>query len=858
MSVWSPMQYGWGVVYWLTIEGVPVVFIERATTLALPSGYAQDASLVIDRSSEVGQQVDRETGLGAGFPLTVQLLDTTTVRAWLRRWTNQAQLAADVAWNDATITVDDNTSWPASGAFWIGQERVTYTGKAAGPARFTGCTRGTAGSLASQHYAGTLGALLTDLPRWWRGRQVRLFASPVTPSGTMTGATLVDEADEIWRGVIDQGPDRVGGLWEIQAQALDRRIDLPLAARITGKVIDQQARYPVQPSYVVAVRIAGWNGAGPPVKLWDFEVLLEPFASYSSGALLTAAEQIDAIRAAWVAALPLAPNLVSGLFDAATYLAEIVATHNGVSWGWSVSLQAGAVPVNGSIGNRVSWNYGAPGPLYLEHQWWGVVANQKHALQWRSAGDQVKGAFVPGAPMVPPASGVAVELDAPIAALPTWGKLLVDGAEVVFTSSAQAGNLAFFAGFYGNASKAVNTAPLVPGATVEVVVTVAGDSDDVMRRLLSSSGTGQRGTYDTLDWGQGYGLDGSTADTSAVNNASFDALVAGPMVAVPVDVSLAGRTFAEVFGGLLALSQRGVVVRGDDLLGARRQRLALVSTEPGGGAWETLITDEHVLTTRGEPVVAVRKRDVPNTVKITAPQDSDDPDVFTVADWSAIVGQGVVDVDYSLPTSSKLVAEQVAQWALARFAPAQTEQLIEVRLVPWLDLDVGDCVRLELTHHAIWTWSSGTPGYTGTGRVLGVKRDLAGAAVTAAILIDGTTRKLALCPSMEVTAWTGPAAAPLTITVARRFYAHLAKTIEQAGGAVWLRHYEPGLGAEAGGGLYSIGAATDTGTACQLAVVGMFGAPVLSASSWLTLPETAQATDYQDGFAHGGDGSTWG
>lgn len=862
MGVWAPVQYGWGVVYWLTVEGIPVVWIERQTALTLPTGYTQDASLVIDKSSEVGQLVDRETGLGVGYPLTFQLLDTTAVRSWLKKWPLQASLSQSVNWNDAVIYVDDVTGWPAAGTFWLGLERVTYTGTAVGGPgpRFTGCTRGTAGSLAGKHFTGSVGSVVTSLPRWWRGRQVRLYASPVAPSGTMTGAALLDEAEEIWRGTIDHGPDRVAGQWELQAQALDRRLDQTLAVEVTGKVVDQQPRFSVEPGYNFVVRIAGWNAASPPVKLWDFEVICEPFASHASGDLLTPAQQADEIKAAWAAALPLTKNLVSGLFDAGTYLGELLITGFSDSvWIFEVAMQAGAVPNNGVLGNRCFFNFSDSMPPQIQSYPWGVAAGQKYQLNWYSWGDLVAGAFQgTGLTPAPPASGVAVELDSPALGLPTWGKLRVDSAEFTYTKLVQAGTLVFFSGFYDAKQKPIDKSKLKPGATVELIAGAGGDAKDVLRNLLSSSGTGQRGTYDTLDYGRGYGLDGSTAATSAVNNASVEQLAAGPLVSLPVQVALAGKTLAECFGGLLALSQRGVVVRGDDLLGARRQRVALVSTEPGGGNWGTLITDDHLLTTNGDAVVAVRKRDVPNTVRVTVPQGADDQDKFAVQDVPAAAQQGVVAVDYDLPLFGKVSAEQVTQWAIARFVPAQTEQAIELQLVPWLDIDVGDLVRLNITHFAVWQWSTGTPGYLGNGRVLGIKRDLRAGAVTGTILIDGTTQKLSLCPAMRVTSWVGPAGAPTQIVVEQRFYPHVAKTLSQGGGVAWLRHFEAGNGNEAGGGSFRISAATDTGAACELTVGGTSGAPVLSAASWLTLPETANASDYQKNFAHVGDASSWG
>ena len=860
MGVWDPVRYGWGVVYWLTIEGVPVVWIERETTLPLPTGFAQDASLIIDRSSEVGQRVDRDTGLGTGFPLTFHLLDTLEVRGWLKRWPLQASLTANVAWNDGTINVDSTTGWAAPGAFWLGLERITYTGLTA--TTFTGCTHGTAGSLASQHFVGSIGSVVSSLPRWWLGRQVRLYASPCTPSGYMTGAALTDEAEEVWRGTLDQGPDRVGALWELQALALDRRLDLPLAALTTGKIVDTQARFPVEPSHDVSINVAGFNnGVSPPAKLWEFYVTLEPFAGYASGALLTPAEQADAISAAWVAALPTTVNLVSGLFDAATYLGALVGKDLKSIWHWYVELQAAALPAAGVFARKVSFN-GKNAPASetkVEYLWKATIAGEQFSLNWSSNGDHLVGQWTLESPWQLTPTGVTVELDTP-AVLPSSGRLSVESAfECTYTTVVQDGMLAFFAGLYQDGIKPLSLLLLKPGATVTLLHTIGGKAQDVARKLLSSSGTAQRGAYDTLGFGAGYGFDGSSGAGSAVNVASFDQLAAGPLVALPVQVVTDDLSFAQCFGGLLALSQRGVVVRGDDLLGARRQRLALVSTEPGGSAWTKTITDDDLLTTKGDAVRPVRKRGVPNVIRVLSPLGAEEPDVVTVTDGPAVAQQGASIVEYELPFPGKLNVDQVTQWALSRFVAAQTEQAIEVDLVPWLDLDVGDLVRLQLTHFAIWQWSTGTPGYTGNGRVLGVARDLKPGRVTATILIDGTTQKLALCPSMQVVSWTGAAGAPATIKVARRFFTHLEQTLAQNGAAaVRLLHYEAGLGNENGGGAQEYDAVVDDGTNAVLTISNTLGGAVLSASSWLTLPAIADSTTYQASFAHVDDGSSWG
>jgi len=42
---------GWGVVYYATIEGLPVVWTERALSLSLPSGYtSESATLIVEDS----------------------------------------------------------------------------------------------------------------------------------------------------------------------------------------------------------------------------------------------------------------------------------------------------------------------------------------------------------------------------------------------------------------------------------------------------------------------------------------------------------------------------------------------------------------------------------------------------------------------------------------------------------------------------------------------------------------------------------------------------------------------------------------------------------------------------------------
>ena len=889
MGVWSPSKYGWNVCFWLRVEGVPVVWIERETTQTLPAGYTQDASLVIDRSSEVGQLVDRDTGLGSGFPLTFHLLDTATVRAWLKRWAYSADLSANATPAATTINVTSAQAWPTSGAFWLGIERITYTGVTAPSGTttsFTGCTRGTGGSLLTAHYAGTLGGQATDLPRWWRGRQVRLFASPVDPSGYMTGAALEDECEEVWRGHINDGPHREGNLWEFGAVSLDRILARPMVAPVAGKIVGT-GKYPIKAADSLQVYLAGYDGLTAAAAMtFGFNITIYPYAALADNTVLTPDEQAKYILDAWTAAVALAPNMVGGLFNGATYLGNLVvysqpadvkkgANFSSVeyykgSWTFTVRLLSAV----GTL--AVVWARAVNGkPVGSVGQVWTSPYSNTgvQSLQLHSAGHLLTDCKTTSAPPATLA-GITVQLDAGADAVPSSGKLRVEGVPDISYSASDVTTpgVAHFTGITGYSA---DPAKLM-GKTVEVGFSATGSFADVMRRLLVASGTAalRHATFDTLGYGQGYSLDANTTaadNRAAVDPDSFAQFATGALVDLHADVRGAGESFGDIFGGVCALANRAVVARvdsgttGGGAVGLRRVRLGMVSTEAGGSHYLVKITDNDLLTGGGEAVKAVRRKDVPNTLTVQLVQGADEGDKYIARDGPAVAEQGAVEATFSLPVSAvsgKTVTDKIEQWTSSRFASSQTAQAIEILCVPWVDdVEVGDVVRLELTHYAIWQWTTGTPGYTGQGRVLGVRRRLTDGAVTLTILIDGATAMRSLSPAAQVSAFAGSAAAPTSIDVPQQYFAHMAQALKDAGSSIRLTHYTPGGGAEAGGGAYTISAAAITAGVCRLTVATVIGGAVLSTAtaspSTLTLPATATATVYQGLFAHTLDGSSW-
>jgi len=173
VDVWAPLRYGWGHVYWMTVEGLPVVWCGRDLSKTRPPGFTStSATLVVGQSAAVGAEVDRDAGIAAGYPLTALLLDDDTLSGYMTR-PDTARITADLASSDPTVTVDDSADLPSSGTVWIGREAVTYTGKTS--TSLTTVTRGVAG-YAYPHSARSAGGLVTTTPTVWRGRLVTLYA----------------------------------------------------------------------------------------------------------------------------------------------------------------------------------------------------------------------------------------------------------------------------------------------------------------------------------------------------------------------------------------------------------------------------------------------------------------------------------------------------------------------------------------------------------------------------------------------------------------------------------------------------------------------------------------------------------
>jgi len=844
------MRYGFAPVYWLQIAGVPFIPIERETGLALPTGYtSEDACLVIDDSAAVGvESVNRDDGTAVSLALSFKLLDTATVRDWLRRPSKSMSLTADLNATDTAATVDDSTGWNNGDAAFLGMERIAI-GTVASATSLTGLTRAEVDTLAHAHDVGTTSQIITDRPRFWRGRDVILWATPLDPSGVavgIAGASLTDDAVQVWRGRIDAGPRRVRDGFAFEASSVDRALDRQLAATITGRVVDTSAKVAVSTGYTINAQVRGDNATGGAV--WQYGLPLQPFAGDSDGDLLTHAQIRDRVATAWSSAVSDASaggdvGSFTWHLSGGVYQARVGMVANASVYGFLVLLIFDGSEVV-STASKHPGGWGAGGTVELD---------------WKTTGNPlaIGGAFAqPYKWMV---TATIDNGDASGITAPGKFRVTIDGAkrvvrfQVVATNNAEA-----YLGWLqpADGSKSLPTREQLTGADIEILLGDSGTFPTMMLRCLMSSGTGQRGAYDTLQRGQGYGLDDDLIDVDSFTSAS------APIGTLQGELSSGDNSFSSLFGGALGLFRKGIVARPDHT-GAIK--LHLVNTAPFGSGHTVTIGDVDLLSNDSDPVESVSKADSPTTVAVLRPHGggSDESDRIVFNDNAQVDAVGASEVEYSIPAVDRVALWQVAsQAATSHLAADQTAQAVSVRVPPWVAAYPGDVVWVDSTHPSFYTWSTApaSPGYTGAARVVGRVIELKTAVVTLTLIQDSSVTVEALSPAALVDNFDH-ATAPAWIDVPLQYLEHMQTALSEAGANVWLSHYQPGE-IETATQLHEVSAAADVGSKCRLTIASTSGGHtlVLAKRSTLTLPTTngGKLSTWQAQFAHVDDGSTWG
>ncbi len=83
-------------------------------------------------------------------------LTLQAARAWIEDQWPMCALTTQLenGGSETTVYVDDQSDFPTSGAFFVGDEEITYTGKSS-TTQFTGCTRGSNSTSKVEHVVGT-------------------------------------------------------------------------------------------------------------------------------------------------------------------------------------------------------------------------------------------------------------------------------------------------------------------------------------------------------------------------------------------------------------------------------------------------------------------------------------------------------------------------------------------------------------------------------------------------------------------------------------------------------------------------------------------------------------------------------
>ena len=858
--VWAPLQYGWSPGYWLKIQGVSTIPTEGVNGssfgLTMPAGFTEDAgALVIDDGAAVGQRVERDKGIGVGFPLTFSLLDTTATRSLMKVWTKEAQLVGTLAPASTVVLVNDTTGWNATDPFHIGSEQCTVGAVAAGPPRFTGCARGV-GGFAYNHQPGPGGmAKITDNVRYFRGRLVELYAVPIDPSGYAPGVAITDDSELVFRGHISSGPDRVGENWQVEALALDRILARPISTALTGEVLDTDVRTSVNPTWTVAITFKSFNAAGADHWGAPIEMMLKPFAADAAGDLLSESEIQDRIIVAYEAAIT-----DGGHGAELDSLAWFYHPSSGL-WEARFSFDTDAnvrdieVELNFGTGDVIqkSWHFtlGTTAGLIYPTAWYSNIMPTQN-----------------GKVIAKPKDRATIQLDDALASdVPTSGNVKI--GDVVYSYKWTDSN---YSTVYVGGLKSVQggAAPLedLTGKTASFIRTDDGVMTDIVLRQLMSSGTANLRSpvsgHDSLAQQQGYGIDESLIDVTGIEE------VAGSLFNMtPLKIASGGDSMEDQICPLLALSGRAMVAKqtprdiNKALDSAHEYRLSMIHTGASGGSWVASISDEHVLASESNPI-EVRRLGTPATrIKVQGVQAGAEIAPIIINDIDREAAFEPSELEFKVPMWERAPFVALAGiWAKARFASDLSAREIDIVTVPWIDAEIGDLVKVTLSHHTAVDLITGAAGsFEGVARVLGSSIQLDTGLRKWTLFFGGYSNTVSLCPSALVIA-TDNAAAPTWIDVPIKYKKHFDRLFLEDGGFE-LTLYNPGsaeLVADPFG--YEIDGVSENaaGPYCRLSVrILLDGTEVLTTGlSRLTTPKDGDATAYQSAYLmQDGDGTVW-
>ena len=768
----ASLRYGHSLWFACRIEGIPVIFTEyNPPNASAPAGYTLDPSLILDDSPPIGERVDRRSGLGQAFDLTVKLSRTQPVIDLMKRPSAVTNLVASLEpSHTAGLEVENTASFPAAGSVYVGRERIDYTSKGTqnGNPALLGLTRGAPGGDWRRYEMpteSTIAAWVADAPTLWRGREVTIWAYYTCPNGgnyesalipavggTSTGAACV------WRGHIHEHPSPDADGWAFRCRSYGRKLAEPVGTPLSGSAhwgLDDDAPRYNDPGAVVEIRITENAAAGLGIVRQ-----LTPFGGLGALGDPVRPHQIrKAIADAW--AVDFLGDANVGALEWA--IEDYVDEGQGLRRRWRAffqctSLQGGELlvwmrPVSGDFFTGLGLSHISETGIYLADTMTGPISTSSPAridtgFVMDSANLGVSSITIytdDGDPGAVPVSGW-VRLDAGDASkIYRYNGRTIEGGAVSLQIEPGQGELS---GLTANAVSAGDQGE----ASAAILWRDSGKYRDIMRRMIVSSGRSgsyaNDPTYDALPASQGYDLKG-------VNLASFEALdgawgLFDGEIAVDDEI-----TFEGAFGGLLALSQRAVVPlsNGDTI------DLTVVRTSVYDTAGTITISDSDLVTQNGSPAIRrLQKIRTPNAITVRKKDRAGASNGAPVhvndlhGQHAAGVERWSIDV-IGIQTSG--IRHPVATWGKTIFAEQGAGIPYEIDVPPWVDVQTGDAIRITSTSFRFVDPATGALGYTGGARVIGRQVRIRDQVQTLTVILQGQYTGITLSPSMEVLSVTG-------------------------------------------------------------------------------------------------------
>ena len=783
----------------MQIEGIPWLFVEkipkRATATAEPSNAANYtaaygggtvAGLVVD-GEKAGQEIDRKKGIGRSRNLSFSLAyspleGSGIVDDLFQKPSLLSDVAADI---DSAATSFTATAvgggWSAGGVY-IGSEYIWAAGVSHSEptTTFSSLTRGHWGD-KYDHKAQDLSVsrLATDRPNLWRGRMVTLWECAVNPEGrSLFDQWLAgDYCRQVFKGTLDASPAPGSYGFRFTASSLIRKLTKKMG--FSGVWHVRHSGVPKDSSVTEQDAIDGVFYTAPalyvPAHFYnlDFHIKLSDSTDLSIKAK-NATSLIYNTLGDWASAV--SSNLISQSSSkltnpssyqtskAAYFLFNVADAGSGVTLSSEskVSITGNDSPYflqpnQQAYAKKTANSANISNQFKLLARWdwsdqackpWLVLQN----FQAKTLQDYAL-----------PSSGYAIaELAGNKELIKFEQTTAVDDFHVVFISGRGLNN-----------TTPVNLAD--PGVQIKLATGEHGSLHDVSLKLLESSGTGERGTYDTLGQGMGYGIDDGHIDETSFDTGSsgdpVEGVSFGDRVLTAIDDT--NSSFEGALGGWFTLAGNCVVERRNSsgvlqLCAVKHQVYQVKARDPS----VVTITASDILLKGVEPVEVVES---PNEVMVDSKSFSNGeaPDML-VRSVPEMVREGVRSWNIKAPgmhledaynAGSDLIALGAGQFA------------IKLTLGPWVDLQVGDMCILEMnSHRATFDFDAGTVGTTSTSaRCVGMERDLVTLEQKATFLIYGHTLPASVyCPTTTVTAHSG---STVTVTAGQAAWFAATETI---------------------------------------------------------------------------------